>query len=56
MSIQAPFKYPRLWPDDREEFLSIIDNVSPSGGFILQKAVFDFESELAYYANSKVVS
>ncbi len=50
MSIQVPFfEYPRLWSDDREEFLSIIDNVSSSGGFILQKAVSDFELELANY-------
>ena len=44
------FEYPRLWSDDREELLSIIDNVSSTGGFILQKAVSDFESELADYA------
>ena len=43
MSTQVPFfEYPRLWSDDREEFLSIIDNVSSSGGFILQKAVPNF--------------
>jgi UDP-2-acetamido-2-deoxy-ribo-hexuluronate aminotransferase len=53
MSTQVPFfEYPRLWSDDREEFLSIIDNVSSSGGFILQKAASDFESELANYAGS----
>ena len=53
MSTQVPFfEYPRLWSDDRAEFLSIIDNVSSSGGFILQKAVSDFESELANYAGS----
>ena len=53
MSTQVPFfEYPRLWSDDREEFLSILDNVSSSGGFILQKAVSDFESELANYAGS----
>jgi len=53
MSTQVPFfEYPRLWSDDREEFLSIIDNVSSSGGFILQQAVSDFESELANYAGS----
>ena len=46
------FEYPRLWSDDRNEFLSIIDSVSSSGGFILQKAVSDFESELANYAGS----
>ncbi len=46
------FEYPRLWTDDREDFLSIIDNVSSSGGFILQQAVFDFENELAEYAKT----
>lgn len=44
------FEYPRLWLDDREEFLRIIDEVSSTGGFILQKAVSDFEDELAKYA------
>ena len=54
MSSQVPFfEYPRLWSDDREEFLSIIDNVSSSGGFILQKAVSDFESQLSNYTSSK---
>lgn len=45
------FEYPRLWSDDRNDLLSIIDNVSSSGGFILQKAVSEFESELATYAD-----
>jgi hypothetical protein len=37
MSLQnVPFfEYPRLWSDDRKEFLSIIDSVSSTGGFIL---------------------
>lgn len=53
MTIQVPFfEYPRLWSDDREEFLSIIDNVSSAGGFILQKAVSDFELELANYTGA----
>ena len=46
------FEYPRLWSDDREGLLSIIDNVSSTGGFILQQAVFDFESDLANYTKS----
>lgn len=46
------FEYPRLWSDDREDLLSIIDNTSATGGFILQKAVSDFESELATYTNA----
>lgn len=44
------FEYPRLWTDDRENLLSIIDTVSSTGGFILQQAVANFESELAAYA------
>ena len=53
MKINVPFfEYSRLWSDDRKEFLSIIDNVSSTGGFILQKAVADFELELANYAGS----
>ncbi len=53
MSIQVPFfEYPRLWSDDKKDLLSIIDNVSSSGGFILQKAVTDFESDLTSYAGS----
>lgn len=46
------FDYPRLWSDDRENLISIIDNVSSTGGFILQKALSDFEKELANYTNS----
>ncbi|CAB5502368.1 Pleiotropic regulatory protein [uncultured Gammaproteobacteria bacterium] len=46
------FEYPRLWSDDREEFLSIIDSVSSAGGFILQKAVLDFEVALANYTGA----
>ena len=53
MTTKIPFfEYPRLWSNDRKEFLSIIDSVSASGGFILQKAVSDFELELANYADS----
>ena len=43
------FEYPRLWLDDREDFLQIIDDISSTGGFILQQAVSDFEAELAKY-------
>ena len=47
------FEYPRLWSDDKESLLNLIDQVSSSGGFILQKAVSDFENELANYTKSK---
>ena len=51
--INVPFfEYPRLWTDDRKDLLSIIDNVSSSGGFIMQRAVSDFETELAKYTCS----
>ena len=46
------FEYPRLWSDDKEDLLSIIDDVASTGGFILQKAVSDFESELANYTGA----
>ena len=46
------FEYPRLWSDDREDLLQIIDEVSSSGGFILQEAVSNFENELAHYAGA----
>ena len=51
-SINVPFfEYPRLWSDDREDLLSIIDNVSSTGGFIMQEAVANFEKQLAKYAS-----
>ncbi|MDB4668547.1 DegT/DnrJ/EryC1/StrS family aminotransferase [bacterium] len=46
------FEYPRLWLDDKDELISIIDNVSTTGGFILQSAVSDFELELASYTGA----
>ena len=47
------FEYPRLWSDERDQLINIIDKTSSSGGFILQKALFDFETNLALYADSK---
>lgn len=46
------FDYPRLWLDDRDQMLEIIDQVSSAGGFIMQKALSDFENELASYCES----
>ena len=46
------FEYPRLWLDDRDELLSVIENVSSTGGFILQKALVDFEKQLAEYTGA----
>ena len=51
-AINVPFfEYPRLWSDNRKELLSIIDNISATGGFIMQQAVTNFETELAQYAS-----
>ena len=46
------FDYPRLWKDDRDELISVIDEVASTGGFILQKALSEFELELANYTGS----
>ena len=43
------FDYPRLWEDDKNNYISIINRVASSGGFILQKDLTDFEIELAEY-------
>ena len=43
------FEYPRLWLDDREKFIEIIDQVASSGGFIMQEALQNFEINLAKY-------
>jgi dTDP-4-amino-4,6-dideoxygalactose transaminase len=54
MKKQVPFfEYPRLWLDHKDDFISIIDSVASTGGFILQKAVSDFEIQLAKFTNSK---
>ena len=47
------FDYPRLWLDQREELLGVVDETASSGGFIMQKALTDFELFLANYLNSK---
>lgn len=44
------FEYPRLWIDERDELMKIIDGIASTGGFIMQKALADFEMELAHYA------
>ena len=38
---------------DRDQFLKIIDEVSSSGGFIMQKDLSNFESNLSHYLKSK---
>ena len=46
------FDYPKLWLNDREKMLEIIDKVSSTGGFIMQKALSDFEKELASFCET----
>lgn len=46
------FEYPRLWTDEKNQLIEIIEKTSSSGSFILQKDVFDFESNLSRYSNS----
>ncbi len=53
MSKKIPFfEYPRLWSDDKKNYISIIDRVASSGGFILQDDLYDFENELAKFTNA----
>ena len=46
------FEYPKLWNDNKENYLSIIDQVASSGGYILQKDLSDFETELAKFTGA----
>lgn len=46
------FDYPQLWLNDREDLIKIIDEVSSTGGFIMQEDLVSFESELAQYLRS----
>ena len=43
------FDYPRLWQDDKNLYMSIIDETSKSGGFIMQEDLGLFEEELSNY-------
>jgi dTDP-4-amino-4,6-dideoxygalactose transaminase len=46
------FEYPKLWTDHKEDYISIIDRVASSGGYILQKELSDFEAELAKFTGA----
>lgn len=46
------FDYPRIWTDDRAALIDVIDETASAGGFILQKALEDFEKELANYCGA----
>jgi len=47
------FEYPRLWNDEKENLIRVIDETASSGGFIMQSALENFEKELAEYTDSK---
>jgi dTDP-4-amino-4,6-dideoxygalactose transaminase len=47
------FNYPRLWADDKEGLMRLIDEVSSRGAFIMQKDLRDFEAALAAYTGAR---
>jgi dTDP-4-amino-4,6-dideoxygalactose transaminase len=46
------FDYLRLWNDNKKVYLSIIDKVASSGGFIMQKELAQLEKELANFTEA----
>ena len=46
------FDYPKLWTNDKDEYISILNREATSGGFILQKALSNFETELATFSEA----
>jgi dTDP-4-amino-4,6-dideoxygalactose transaminase len=47
------FDYPRVYTDDREEILRIIEDVGSRGAFIMQQDLRAFEQELAVYTGAQ---
>lgn len=47
------FDYPRLFLDEREDLLRIINDIGNRGAYILQKDLVEFENKLASYTQSK---
>ena len=47
------FDYPRVYLDDRDEILKIIDDVGTRGAFIMQKDLYEFEKNLSKYTGSE---
>lgn len=47
------FDYPRLFLDDREEILGIIEEVGRRGAFIMQTDLAEFEKQLAIYTAAR---
>jgi dTDP-4-amino-4,6-dideoxygalactose transaminase len=46
------FDYPRLFLDDREEILSVVEEVGRRGAFIMQKDLAEFESNLSKFTGA----
>tara|TARA_A100001388_G_scaffold277253_1_gene267644 strand:+ start:20903 stop:22021 length:1119 start_codon:yes stop_codon:yes gene_type:complete len=46
------FEYPRLYLDEKKEIMSIFDEISSRGAFILQKDVTEFEENLSKYTGA----
>jgi dTDP-4-amino-4,6-dideoxygalactose transaminase len=47
------FDYTKIFLDDREDLLKVINDVGSRGAYIMQKDLFNFESRLAEYTHSK---
>ena len=47
------FDYPRLYTDERESLLSIIDDVGGRGAFIMQRDLEEFEQALSDYTGAR---
>ena len=47
------FDYPRLFLDEREDLLRVINDIGNRGAYILQKDLLEFENKLAGYTQSK---
>tara|TARA_B100000242_G_C43055458_1_gene493960 strand:- start:16491 stop:17597 length:1107 start_codon:yes stop_codon:yes gene_type:complete len=45
--------YRKLYTENRNDYLNIFDEVASNGGFIMQKALSDFENELAKFIGCK---
>lgn len=47
------FEYPRLFKDDREGILKVIEDVGNRGAYILQSDVIEFEERLSKYVGTR---
>lgn len=47
------FDYPRVYTDEREQLIKIIDDVGMRGAFIMQSDLREFENSLASYSGAK---